>query len=291
MPFVHCPDCGASAMIDPSGRCPEGHIVGVAGARVAAAIGRSTPHPDEPQPWVATVAEGPDAPVEDAPVEDAPRTVQPPSIPTAATVEPIADPGTATGPGVAAAAGAEDLLREIHELGDLELAADTAAAATPGPGTTSSSATSVGPSPVAPVRQDATGGTPAPPSSPEEATDLDALANLAAAVRTLDDRDAHAPAATPGVLPTSGPTEDDLPPPPPFDTAPVDAPLEAVVPTPHAPTSHDVADAHADEVTTELAPPAVLLSPFDGSFTARGDRVPRGPAPAKSGGLKGLFRR
>jgi hypothetical protein len=30
VPFVHCPDCGDAALVDPSGRCPEGHTVAIA---------------------------------------------------------------------------------------------------------------------------------------------------------------------------------------------------------------------------------------------------------------------
>jgi hypothetical protein len=49
---VHCVDCATSVVVDPQGICPEGHHVGAGGARVEAAMGSRTAHPDEPEPWV-----------------------------------------------------------------------------------------------------------------------------------------------------------------------------------------------------------------------------------------------
>ncbi|MFP4312631.1 MAG: hypothetical protein ACLFS9_11715 [Nitriliruptoraceae bacterium] len=52
MSRVHCVACGMAVVIDPQGHCPEGHYVGSRGARVAAAMGSHTAHPEEPEPWV-----------------------------------------------------------------------------------------------------------------------------------------------------------------------------------------------------------------------------------------------
>ncbi len=194
MPFAHCLECGTSAMIDPSGRCPEGHVVGAAGARVAAAIGSSTPHPDEPQPWVGVVeAEGGDAPAED-------RVARP---------KPV--PGVPAPPAGTSSPAADDLLRELHALGDLAAASD--APATPPTATPAPAPAAPAPAPAAPAPAPAAPPTPTPPSAADEATDLDALANLAAAVRSLDDRGADAPPAgsppPPAAMTAGGP-----PPPP-----------------------------------------------------------------------------
>jgi hypothetical protein len=43
--------------VDPQGICPEGHHVGSRGARVEAAMGSATTHPDEPEPWVYVIEE------------------------------------------------------------------------------------------------------------------------------------------------------------------------------------------------------------------------------------------
>jgi hypothetical protein len=311
VPFAHCIDCGNSALIDPSGRCPEGHIVGAAGARVAAAIGSATPHPDEPLPWVHQVVLDPDLLDDDA---AEPRTVRPPSVPSAPDPSPRADQ-----------VATDDLMRELHALGDLSDLGDlagpspsptaAAAPATPSPAPAAAPANAVptppapapapvvpapvapAPSPVAPLaarsaHEDTTeiavpaprpplfaapavgSDTPAPASSPDEATDLASLANLAAAVRSLDDREAetgaepvHARlfAASPPIPGTAHPAQ------PPAPTAEHASPQPAAAPpTPPSPE------------------PALATSPFDGSFTARGDRPRRADArPAK----RSLFRR
>lgn len=275
MPFVHCIDCGTPAMIDPSGRCPEGHTVGAAGARVAAVIGSNTPHPDEPQPWVGVVEPeaGPAATGES-------RAARPPSVPGTGAQAPVPPPPP------------EDLLRELHALGDLGAASDAAAAASEVPSTpappsppappsidapsaspsldapsapTPTAASSPPPLPATPEPVSASPGTPAPASSSDEASDLDALANLAAAVRTLDDRDAASPS--------------EGSPPPPATTTEGDQPAQ-----PETTRSSGTSDADDQASPDQPAPP--LLSPFDGSFTARGD----GGRGTRSG-RKGLFRR
>jgi hypothetical protein len=331
VPFAHCIDCGSSALIDPSGRCPEGHTVGAAGARVAAAIGSATPHPDEPQPWVHQVQLAPEV-VDAAPPE--PRTVRPPSVPAAPEPAPSAGPR-------ADQAATDDLMRELHALGDLggfaDVAAPTLAATTPRPSPTPTPTLAAAPTPapvqLAPVSpatpawppvpvalEDTTeigvpsvrplfpgaavrADVPAPPSSPEEATDLSSLANLAAAVRSLDEREAEtpAPAATPvaaghhpaptGHLAAPAPTGHLVAPAPTGPataSVPAPAPHAAAPPPPLFPVPAPVpvaAPAPAPAPAPDVAPAG---SPFDGSFTARGDRPRRSDTrPTK----KGLFRR
>jgi hypothetical protein len=335
VPFAHCIDCGSSALIDPSGRCPEGHTVGAAGARVAAAIGSATPHPDEPQPWVHQVQLAPEV-VDAAPPE--PRTVRPPSVPTAPEPERFAGPR-------ADQAATDDLMRELHALGDLGGFADVDG---PAPAATTprlASAPTPAPAPVhlapeapvAPVApatpaapptptslEDTTeivtssvrplfpapavrAGVPAPPSSPEEATDLSSLANLAAAVRSLDEREAE----TPGHLAAPAPTGHAAPAPTGHLAAPAPTGhLAAPAPTGPATASIPAPGAHTQapppplfpapapsSVAAPVAAPApapppaadvAVASPFDGSFTARGDRPRRADARTAK---KGLFRR
>ncbi len=53
MARVQCFDCDMPVVVDPHGRCPEGHDLGPVGERIEQSLGRAEPHPDEPQPWVA----------------------------------------------------------------------------------------------------------------------------------------------------------------------------------------------------------------------------------------------
>jgi nicotinate-nucleotide--dimethylbenzimidazole phosphoribosyltransferase len=100
---VHCLDCAAEVVVDPRGLCPSGHHLGTGGARVAAAIGSDTPHPDEPEPWVGRIE--PDEIPEVAP--PAPRT---PTPQTAPGLAPAAPPPIDT----------QDLFAELGALGDLD---------------------------------------------------------------------------------------------------------------------------------------------------------------------------
>lgn len=212
MPFAHCPPCGTSVLVDPSGRCPEGHTVGAAGARIAASLGSSGPHPEEPEPWVADI-ELDAVSVEDLP--EAPRVARPP------TVAGLDEPDPADG------RGTEDLLRELHALGDLTgpspaaPAASSNGAATPppppavpphaaAPGTPApppppfappaarptpppSAPPTAPPTPPAPPAASAVATPEAPSGGPAPVTDLEELASLAAAVRSVDERSAVAP--------------------------------------------------------------------------------------------------
>lgn len=159
MSRVHCIDCGTAVVVDPTGYCPEGHHVGSAGARIEAAIGVAVPHPDEPEPWVATVELADAAPPES---DQEPRAARPPTAPRGGTpfvADPVSDNGApspvphtthpddgaapaAPSPpaappegGVASAPSGngapidtDDLLRELHSLSDLD---DLGAAAAP----------------------------------------------------------------------------------------------------------------------------------------------------------------
>ncbi len=184
MSRVQCTDCGIPVVVDPTGMCPEGHLVGAAGARVATAIGNGVPHPDEPEPWVASVELDP----VDVPVEPA-RTIRPPSV---GLLEPEDDAGVSRGPD-------EDLLRELHTLAALDRSLDgpqpvpamRQAAGTPqAPAPAQpqhthggSAAAAAGPAPVA-----AEAATPEPATDPAvagPATSTDDLASLQAALVAL----------------------------------------------------------------------------------------------------------
>jgi hypothetical protein len=183
---AHCLDCGDHVVVDPAGRCPEGHHVGVAGARIEGALGSHTPHPDEPEPWVARV----DLDEEDlSPTPVAPaREIRPLSVPAA---EPPLD-----GAGSTSSTGrSEDLLRELHSLGDLgDLAGPssvTSAAASSAPSAPSfpeageppavwTAPAAATPAPATPVTAPAA-PSPAPSSRPA----FDELTALEAAVQAL----------------------------------------------------------------------------------------------------------
>ena len=120
MPRTHCVDCGTSVVVDPSGLCPEGHHVGAAGARIAAAFGDDRPHPDEPEPWTARV-ELDAEPDDEAPVPL--RRARPvgvvEDVPLTGDVGP-----SGAGPADSAAEASpplgDELLRELHSLSDLD---------------------------------------------------------------------------------------------------------------------------------------------------------------------------
>lgn len=108
MPRVTCVECAGEVVVDPSGRCPEGHLVGTEGARVEHAIGTGAPHPEEPEPWVATIAadeiDGGDASPDNAP---------PPARPA-----PVRAPGFATTAEAEAPADTDDLFHELQSLAE-----------------------------------------------------------------------------------------------------------------------------------------------------------------------------
>ncbi len=344
MPFAHCTACGSTALVDPSGRCPEGHEVGANGTRLDTAIGSGGRHPDEPVPWVGLV----DVDPEPVPLVTAPRVARPPT--------PVAD----RRPAGAIPPAHDDVFRELHALGDLgdlgsggqpttevndgpsatpaPVATSAPVATTPPPAPVATPATPAPvpptpappapappapappvptvttshpiPTPVAPLdaippaedtpRLAVTPGSPTPPSSPEEATDLDELASLVAALGSLDDRAAEA-SPTPAPRAADASPAAPAPSPVPVIAEPVVAPsaepaavasrrpadpsardLHLAAPTVEIPVEQPVSPQAAEVV--EEAPARPVTSPFDGTFTARGSG---GGRKAK----KGLFRR
>lgn len=125
MSRVHCLDCRMPVVVDPQGRCPEGHEVGEPGARIDQAMGSSLPYPDEPEPWVGTVVLDPaDRPATAGSADPAPRRPEPAWRP---------DHGRAPTPehGDAPTPEHEALLVEFQALGDLGDEAATTAPASP----------------------------------------------------------------------------------------------------------------------------------------------------------------
>lgn len=102
---VQCLECGIAVVVDPTGICPEGHLVGSAGVRVAGAMGSDVPHPDEPEPWVATVV------LDEVDIGPAARErpIRPVQIAGAEAAEAEHRE----------AADHESMLRELHALGDI----------------------------------------------------------------------------------------------------------------------------------------------------------------------------
>jgi hypothetical protein len=249
VPFAHCIECGSSALIDPSGRCPEGHTVGAAGARVAAAIGSARPHPDEPQPWVRQVQLEPGL-VDEAPVE--PRTARPLSVPSAPEPSPRQDQ-----------ASTEDLMRELHALGDLGDLADLAGTSTP----------AAAPAPAAPAPAAPAPATPAP-AAPAPAPPTPAATTSPTPAPT------SAPAPTSSPAPTSdlGPARPHL-----VAVPPLEDPALRPAPAPSgvAPAAAEHADLAAltdtgrPEDTRELEPPS---TPLFGTAAVSADT----PAPPSS---------
>lgn len=99
MPRVQCFDCDMPVVVDPNGRCPEGHDLGPVGERIEQSLGRTEPHPDEPEPWVAILESDEPGPSDDP----EPRRAQPITVGPAPSDE---DAGGST----------EGLLHELHAL-------------------------------------------------------------------------------------------------------------------------------------------------------------------------------
>lgn len=268
MPFAPCPACDRTALVDPSGRCPEGHLVALATVGGDA----TAPPRDEPVPWTRAIR------TSDLPGEPAePRAAVPPSGPAAVPDEDGVD-----------ADGTADLLQELHALSDLaasappvtpfrrvapappvvepappvrsmsegapasgEVPAPIETPATPEPPTVEPI-----PATAVPAPPSVSHARPAPPSSPEEATDLDELTSLAAAMGALDHRAGTAvpPRTGEANAVTGRQTE-----------APPTDPLVDIVATRPAPTT--------------------AIDPF--AFSAKG---PRATTRSRSG-VRGLFRR
>jgi hypothetical protein len=184
---AHCLDCGDHVVVDPAGRCPEGHHVGIAGARIEGALGNHTPHPDEPEPWVARV---------DLEEEDlGPASAAAP----AREIRPLSAPGsdlpTAGAAATPPAARPDDLLRELQSLGELgDLAGPSGAPRTaPRPEVEAPPEVWTAPAAASP---------PAASAAPSTRPAFDELTALEAAVQALTaDRDV---AATNGHASTNG---------------------------------------------------------------------------------------
>ena len=207
MSRVQCLECGIAVVVDPTGVCPEGHLIGGTGVRVAGAMGTDTRHPDEPEPWVATVVldEADAAPV----VRE--RTIRPLRLTGADETTDSANDE---------AADHESMLRELHALGDIH---DTAPA--PSPSRSPRPDRDLSPDPAAAATAvDATGAPPVPhsPPPPQEqvAEGFAELSALEAAFHALA-YDQDAPRQ--GEQPTDPPPTSASPPPSdPTDAAPRD---------------------------------------------------------------------
>ncbi len=103
MARVQCFDCDMPVVVDPNGRCPEGHDLGPVGERIEQSLGRAEPHPDEPQPWVAVLDADEVAPEQETRTPRAPRPISVGPEPSEAEL----NGGTADG-----------LLQELHALND-----------------------------------------------------------------------------------------------------------------------------------------------------------------------------
>jgi hypothetical protein len=148
VPRAHCLDCGDHVVIDPTGRCPSGHEVGIPGARIEGSLGSSTPHPGEPEPWVARVEL--DVELSPPPAATPAREIRPPAAPPA----PQATSLPTSPPAATPTARPDDVLRELHSLGDLGAAPPRADVPAP-----AASRAAAPPPPPAPAP-------PAPPASP-----------------------------------------------------------------------------------------------------------------------------
>jgi hypothetical protein len=222
---VQCLECGIAVVVDPTGVCPEGHTVGGAGVRVAQAMGTDSVHPDEPEPWVATVV------LDDAEVGPAarPRTIRP---------VPVAGADAATAEEHDAATDHESMLRELHALGDLhdtpprpavpQIARDTP------PGPAAGTAFPAPADPGAPTAPPVTSAAPEPPPPREQVAEGFAeLSALEAAFHALGyDEETTLRGGTPAAPAPAAPapTADT----PTTSASPVAAPAPASVPTPIA---------------------------------------------------------
>jgi hypothetical protein len=187
---VQCLECGFAVVVDPTGVCPEGHTVGSAGVRIAGAMGTDSPHPDEPQPWVATVV------LDESDARPAPRerTIRP--VRFAGSDSPVETEQDE-------AADHESMLRELHALGDIN---DHPSAPPAAPtGMTAPSTTPAAAAPRTPP-SDAPGPLPPPEQVAEGFAELSALEAAFQALGYEDDSIHHAeapagtePAAVPAV--------------------------------------------------------------------------------------------
>lgn len=202
MARVTCVDCGGEVIVDPTGRCPEGHMLGPAGSRVDHAIGTDTPHPDEPEPWIATIE----------PDEVEGQAAGPHAATDGATR--LAQPVKSPGPAAASSNGTVDtdtLFNELHTLsqqsGDASphtsngTHAPQPTTATPAPADAADTSadpqqpSSIASQPSAPVEPTQTPPADATPTGPttsprrngDTATELSDLASLEAMLQELSE--------------------------------------------------------------------------------------------------------
>ena len=287
MARVTCIDCGDEVVVDPAGRCPEGHLLGPAGSRVEHAIGTDAPHPDEPEPWIATI----DPAEVEGQVADSPAAANGDAR--------VARPVQAPGPSAASANGAVDtdaLFNELHTLSELsgdapphtlngnhaaQPATTTPAPArapddhaephrpSPAPGRP---AAPVEPAPTPPADAAATGPATAPRRDADTAAELSDLASLEAMLQELSE----SPGQATGTDATRDADADDGSRPPPTVATPG-------VEIPSAPPAH--ARDRAEPTTPPPPPPGpaprdAAPSPPTGddsldlsNFTAKGRKV------------------
>lgn len=163
MSRVHCVDCAAPVVVDPEGRCPEGHHVGARGARVEAAMGTDTAHPDEPEPWVYCIDR------EEQPALTASTNGHSELRPR--ELRPVRLPGLLADGFDDVPADADELLRELHSLSALD-------ERVPPPPPVEPTPTAAVPTPPAP---------PTPPSTPPPPRpDRDAMSDAFAELTALD---------------------------------------------------------------------------------------------------------
>lgn len=253
MPRVTCIDCGSEVVVDPTGRCPEGHMLGPAGSRIEHAIGTDTAYPDEPEPWTATITaeevELPSSGSEDE-ADGATRVARPVQAPAP---PPDADDGSVD---------TDSLFSELHTLaqgGDAPQHTDNGNGASP---------------PAPPTQPPAT--------APSTRTVPDAPATAEATDATTD-ADVRAPAAPPS---TASPRRDEGTAAELSDLASLEAMLQELSESPSAPTpSEPASDATggtvagpdaAGEATGEQRPPTPPAH-------ARGGDGPPPPPPPGAG--------
>lgn len=257
MARVQCFDCDMPVVVDPHGRCPEGHDLGPVGERIEQSLGRAEPHPDEPQPWVAVL--GTDEVAPEPTAASTPRPARPISV----GPEPSDEERSGSTDG---------LLQELH---DLHGTGDAPAGDRVG-----------GPSTAQPSRSGDSSPAAAPPS-PETADpwdDWDDWTN-AAAEATVDDpadpSDVTEDATPHDATPHDATPEDNAAS---ADAGPEPAPAPRRAPTVRSEESlsamAELAALLGDDSSTPTSPPSSTPSPEPAADPAPSSGP--GPAPART---------
>ncbi|MCA1782148.1 MAG: hypothetical protein LC679_08240, partial [Intrasporangiaceae bacterium] len=190
-------------VVDPNGRCPEGHDLGPAGERIEKSLGRAEPHPDEPQPWIAILDADEVMPEHET---SAPRAARPISI------------GPELSDAELNASSADGLLQELHALhgadgdtpgeraGGLSIAPSSTPEDPPTEPVTTTPADQDPSSAATRSKPDApTPGTPASPAASAPWDDWDDLGDRSTEEASDTDAD-HAPDTEPTPTPRGAPT-------------------------------------------------------------------------------------